>query len=197
MFFQPTRTIFELIHNIIGTNRMTKFHEDRTINVASRVLTRKNAPPPGGHIFQTTKNHFRTHATINVYSRVLTRKKAPPPGGHVFQQTKIIFELCYKDIIGINLLTKFHDDRTINVAYRKSTSRNAPPPGDHVFKKLEPFSILSMALSAQISRPNHEVPPINVASRVLTWRMMKPHDGRRTKGDQKSSGELKCSKYNF
>ncbi|KAH3840330.1 hypothetical protein DPMN_113777 [Dreissena polymorpha] len=26
-----------------------KFHDDRTINVTSRV---KNAPPPGGHVFQ-------------------------------------------------------------------------------------------------------------------------------------------------
>ncbi|KAH3882234.1 hypothetical protein DPMN_006168 [Dreissena polymorpha] len=44
--FQPTGTIFELIQGIIGTNLLTKFHEDQTINVASRVLTRKNALPP-------------------------------------------------------------------------------------------------------------------------------------------------------
>ncbi|KAH3772937.1 hypothetical protein DPMN_174284, partial [Dreissena polymorpha] len=36
--------------DIIGTN----LHEDRKINVASRVLTRKNAPPPGSHVFQPT-----------------------------------------------------------------------------------------------------------------------------------------------
>ncbi|KAH3877218.1 hypothetical protein DPMN_001080 [Dreissena polymorpha] len=40
--------------NIIGTNLLTKFHEDWKINVASRVLTRKNAPPPGSHVFQQT-----------------------------------------------------------------------------------------------------------------------------------------------
>ncbi|KAH3860828.1 hypothetical protein DPMN_023751 [Dreissena polymorpha] len=38
--------------NIIETNSVTKIHKDRKINVASRVLTRKNAPPPGSHVFQ-------------------------------------------------------------------------------------------------------------------------------------------------
>ncbi|KAH3861517.1 hypothetical protein DPMN_024447 [Dreissena polymorpha] len=40
--------------NIIGTNLLTKFLKDRKINVASRVLTRKNAPIPGSHVFQPT-----------------------------------------------------------------------------------------------------------------------------------------------
>ncbi|KAH3771523.1 hypothetical protein DPMN_172845 [Dreissena polymorpha] len=40
--------------DIIGTNLLTKFHEDWKINVASRVLTRRNAPPPGSHVFQPT-----------------------------------------------------------------------------------------------------------------------------------------------
>ncbi|KAH3891375.1 hypothetical protein DPMN_015474 [Dreissena polymorpha] len=38
-----------------------------------------------------------------------------PPGDHVFQQTGTIFELV-QDIIGTNLLKKFHEDPTINVA---------------------------------------------------------------------------------
>ncbi|KAH3693083.1 hypothetical protein DPMN_193420 [Dreissena polymorpha] len=45
-------TIFDLIQDIIGTNLRTKFHDDQTINVASRVLTRKNAEPTGSHVFQ-------------------------------------------------------------------------------------------------------------------------------------------------
>ncbi|KAH3833914.1 hypothetical protein DPMN_107230 [Dreissena polymorpha] len=49
--FQAKVTISELIQDIIGTNLLSMFHEDRKINVASRVLTRKNAPPPGGHVF--------------------------------------------------------------------------------------------------------------------------------------------------
>ncbi|KAH3799436.1 hypothetical protein DPMN_153044 [Dreissena polymorpha] len=54
--FQLTRTIFKLsgdiigtndltqvlLSNIIRTNLLTKFHKDQTINVASRVVTRRN-----------------------------------------------------------------------------------------------------------------------------------------------------------
>ncbi|KAH3821019.1 hypothetical protein DPMN_122774 [Dreissena polymorpha] len=69
--FPPTRTIFELIQDIIRTNHLTKFHNNRKINVAYRVFTMKNAPPP--------------------------------------------------DIIRTNLLTKFHEDKKINVAYRVLT----------------------------------------------------------------------------
>ncbi|KAH3852607.1 hypothetical protein DPMN_095120 [Dreissena polymorpha] len=55
--FKPTGIIFELVRDIIGTHCLTKFHEDWTINVASRVLKRKNAPPPDW--------------TINVASRLM------------------------------------------------------------------------------------------------------------------------------
>ncbi|KAH3846286.1 hypothetical protein DPMN_088585 [Dreissena polymorpha] len=87
--FQATGTIFELVQNIIGTNLLTKFHDDR-----------KMPRPLGGHVFAPTgtifkliqdiigTNHltkFHDDQTINVASRVLTRlKNAPPPGGHVF-----------------------------------------------------------------------------------------------------------------
>ncbi|KAH3730909.1 hypothetical protein DPMN_056908 [Dreissena polymorpha] len=134
---------------IIGTNLLTKFQEDRKINVASRVLTRKNALPPVSHVFQPTGiifeltnilTKFHEDWTINVASRVLTRKNAPPPGGHVFKATKTIFELI-QDIIGTNLLTKFYDDRKINVTSRVLTRfyyshirKNAPPLGSHVFQ---------------------------------------------------------------
>ncbi|KAH3836610.1 hypothetical protein DPMN_109981 [Dreissena polymorpha] len=93
--------IFEEDQNIIGTNILTKFHEDRKVNVASRVLTRfyyshirKNAPPPG--------SLFHEDRTLNV-------KNAPPLGSHVFQANIIIFELI-QDIIETNLLRKFHLD---------------------------------------------------------------------------------------
>ncbi|KAH3825694.1 hypothetical protein DPMN_127575 [Dreissena polymorpha] len=123
--FQAKVTISELIQDIIGTNLLTKFHEDRKINVASRGVNkvyyshiRKNAPPPGGHVFSTNRHHFRTlyeDRTINVASRV---KNAPPLGSHVFQANVTIFELI-QDIIETNLLTKFHEDWTINVASRE------------------------------------------------------------------------------
>ncbi|KAH3717293.1 hypothetical protein DPMN_060076 [Dreissena polymorpha] len=145
--FQAKATIVELIQDIIGTNHLSKFHEDWKINVASRVLTRfyyshikKNAPPPGGHVFQPTDiifklvqdiiemnllTKFYEDRTINVASRVLTRfcyshirKNALPLGSHVFQANVTIFELI-QYFIETNLLTKFHEDWTINVASRE------------------------------------------------------------------------------
>ncbi|KAH3848969.1 hypothetical protein DPMN_091354 [Dreissena polymorpha] len=77
--FQPTGNILELIQNIIRTNLQTMFHEDRTINVASRVLTRF------------------------YYSHI--KKNAPPLDSHVFQANVTIFEFV-QDIIETNLLTK-------------------------------------------------------------------------------------------
>ncbi|KAH3695289.1 hypothetical protein DPMN_082746 [Dreissena polymorpha] len=143
---QKTRTIFELIQdiirtitinvslrvltNIIGKNFLTKFHDDRTINVAYRVFTRffysqsnKNASPPGGHVFKPTGTIFELIQYIigtNLWP-MLTRKNSPPHGGHVFQPTGTIFQLV-QEIIGANLLTK--------VLARK----NAPPRGGHVFQ---------------------------------------------------------------
>ncbi|KAH3795969.1 hypothetical protein DPMN_149532 [Dreissena polymorpha] len=137
---QPTDTIFKFFQDIIGTNLLTKvvtrfyyniietkFHENRKINVASRVLTRKNAPPP------VIKRFYNSHIT----------KNAPSPGGHVIQPTDTIFKV-FQDIIGTNLLTKvvtrfyyniietkFHENRKINVASRVLTRKNAPPPGGH------------------------------------------------------------------
>ncbi|KAH3817503.1 hypothetical protein DPMN_119041 [Dreissena polymorpha] len=92
-------TIFKLFQDIIQTKILTKYHEALTINVASKVLTRKNAPPPGGHVFIATipifeliqdiigtilLTKFHKDQTINVASRMLTRKNALPPGSHVF-----------------------------------------------------------------------------------------------------------------
>ncbi len=93
--FHPTETIFELVQDFIGTHVPTKFHEDWTKNVTSRVLTR-----------------------FYYYSHI--RKTATPPGSHVFQPTGTIYELV-QDIIRTNVLTKFHEDWTINVTSRVLT----------------------------------------------------------------------------
>ncbi|KAH3877081.1 hypothetical protein DPMN_000937 [Dreissena polymorpha] len=118
-FFQQTRTILELIKDIIQTNILTNFHED-LINMISRVLTRKNAPPPSGHVFQPSETIFNlvqdiigtnlltSGHTINVASR----EKCPTPGDHVFQPSGTIFNLV-QDIIGTNLLTKFLASRVL------------------------------------------------------------------------------------
>ncbi|KAH3857390.1 hypothetical protein DPMN_099997 [Dreissena polymorpha] len=168
---QPTGTIFKHIQYIIGTNLLTKFHEDRTIYLASRVLTRKNAPPPGGHVFKgprtifefvndiigtNLQEKFHDYWKINV-ACIPYNEKYPVPGGHVFQPTGKFFGLV-KHIIGINLLTKFHDDWKINQASRVLTWKNAPPPGGHIF---QPTGIIFELT-------------INVASRVLTRRDAPP-----------------------
>ncbi|KAH3866007.1 hypothetical protein DPMN_029057 [Dreissena polymorpha] len=79
---QPTGVILKLVKDIIGLNLLTKFHEDRTMNVASKVLTRFyysnikiNAPSFGSHVFQANTNlptKFHGDWTINAASRVST-----------------------------------------------------------------------------------------------------------------------------
>ncbi|KAH3859047.1 hypothetical protein DPMN_101693 [Dreissena polymorpha] len=160
---------------IIGTNLLTKFHEDRKINVASRVFTRFyyshnllaamffNQPAS-----MNLLTEFHEDRTINVASRVLTsymKTNAPPPGGHVFEATETIFELI-QDIIGTNLLTKFHEDQKINVASRV---KNAPPLGSYVFQaNLTIFELIRDIIETNLLTKLHDDRAINVASRVLT-----------------------------
>ncbi|KAH3747462.1 hypothetical protein DPMN_181889 [Dreissena polymorpha] len=117
--FQATRTFFKLLQAFIGTNLLTKFHNDQTINVATRVLTRKIAPPTWQPYFIGTNllTKFHHDQTINVATRV---KIAPPTWQPSF--------------IGTNLLTKFHHDQTINVAARVLTRKNAPAPGIIIYR---------------------------------------------------------------
>ncbi|KAH3838547.1 hypothetical protein DPMN_111955 [Dreissena polymorpha] len=168
-----------------------QLNQDWTINVASRVLTRKNAPFPGGHFHEdwtinvaskvkkcpapwqpcfsskdisgtNLLSKFHKDRKINVAGRVLTRKNAPPPGGHVFQPTDIIFKLV-QDIIGINLLAKFYEDRTINVASRV---KNAPPLGSHIFQaNVTIFKLIQDIIENNILTKFHEDWTIHVASR--------------------------------
>ncbi|KAH3700959.1 hypothetical protein DPMN_075941 [Dreissena polymorpha] len=179
--FSLIMTIFKLATNGTSreTNLLTKFHEDLTKNVTSRVFTcfyyihiEKTAPPPGGHVFSPIWTIFELVRDINktnvlnkfhddwvkiVTSRVNT---VPPPGGHVFQWTETIFELN-QHIIKTNILTKLHEDWASNVTSSVFTRANV----------LTKF---------------HEDRTINVASRVFT-RQKLTTDGRQTKGDHKSS----------
>ncbi|KAH3832714.1 hypothetical protein DPMN_106008 [Dreissena polymorpha] len=156
--------------NIIGTNLLTKFHEDRKINVASRVLTRifyshirKNAPPWQPYIIgMNLLTKFHEDRTVNVASRV---KNAPSLGSHFFQANIIIFELI-QDIIEPNLLTKFHEDWTIKWPLEKNTPPLPCPCGGHVF---QPTGII-FELVQDINGMNlltkfHEDRTLNVASR--------------------------------
>ncbi|KAH3754375.1 hypothetical protein DPMN_189043 [Dreissena polymorpha] len=179
MFFNRPEPFSNLIQDIIKTNVLTKFHDGWTIHMTFRV---KKVPALGGHVFQATGtifelvNHvigtnlltkYNDDGTINVASgfhedvalRVLTTKRPPPAGGHVFQPNETFFFKLVQDIIGINLLTKFHEylkkilasrvknatsshtnvltkfhdhDLTIIVVCRLRTWKNAPLPGSHI-----------------------------------------------------------------
>ncbi|KAH3705146.1 hypothetical protein DPMN_080211 [Dreissena polymorpha] len=196
--FQQTRTISIHIQDIIKTNILTNpykekmprplFHDDRTINMASRVLTRKNATPPWRPYIIGTNHLTKFHDdwTINVASRVLTKKNAPPPGGHIslgqnlltkFHEDRkinvasrvfkrknapsIIFELV-QDIIGVNLLTKFHKDRTINVASRVFFHLSGP------FSNSSEISMKPMNTAPPPGGHLHEDWASNVTSTVFT-----------------------------
>ncbi|KAH3837858.1 hypothetical protein DPMN_111260 [Dreissena polymorpha] len=107
-------------------------------------------------------------------------------GSHVFQPTDIIFELV-QDIIGMNLLTKFYEDRTINVASRV---KNAPPLGSHVFQaNVTIFELIQDIIETNLLTKFHEDWTINVASIEANDDVAQrtTHDGRWTKGDHKSS----------
>ncbi|KAH3819774.1 hypothetical protein DPMN_121518 [Dreissena polymorpha] len=160
-FFQANIIIFKLIQDIIKTNLLTKFHEDWTINVASRVLTR----------------------FYYIHIKPYKEKCPPPPGGHVFKATKTIFKII-QDIIGTNLLTKFHDDQKINVTSRVLTrkiapprdiigmnlltKKNAPPLGGHVFQaNVTVFQLIQDIIKTNLLTIFHQDWTINVASRVL------------------------------
>ncbi|KAH3833245.1 hypothetical protein DPMN_106550 [Dreissena polymorpha] len=212
--------------NIIGTNLLTKFHEDqkltsrekcpapgshfhedRTVNMASRVLTRfyyshirKNAPPLGRHTNLLTK--FHEDWTITVASRPYN-EKCPAPGGKFFKATKTIFELI-QYIIGTNLQTKFHDDRKINVTSRKThvltkfhehwtknvTSRGftcfhyihiektAPPPDGHVFSSIcTIFELVRDINQTSVLTKFHDDWAKIVTSRVFTRNTAPPPGG--------------------
>ncbi|KAH3808353.1 hypothetical protein DPMN_136706 [Dreissena polymorpha] len=198
---QLTGTIFQLISRIKETNVLTKFYENWAKNVTSRVFTcfhyihiEKNALPTGGHVFSTIWTIFelfrhinKTNVLINfhdwtkiVTSRVFTRKTAQPTGGNLHEDwalnvTSTVFKFD-RDIIGTNLLTKFHKDQTINTGHKSSTKQqetkvltkfhenwaknvtsrveNAPPTGGHVFSPI--WTIFELV--REINKTNENCP---------------------------------------
>ncbi|KAH3869925.1 hypothetical protein DPMN_033102 [Dreissena polymorpha] len=101
-FFQATETIFKLVQDMIGTYRLTKFYKERTINVASRVLTRKHAPGP---------DIIGTKLLIKCHDDLTTCVSSRPCVSSNQNNFKFV-----KNIIGENLLTKCYEDWTIYVA---------------------------------------------------------------------------------
>ncbi|KAH3872171.1 hypothetical protein DPMN_035385 [Dreissena polymorpha] len=163
-----------------GTNLLTKFHEDGTINVSSSVnkVLMKNAlhpvlKPTGtiSELFQviigkTFMNKFHDDRTINMAFRPdHIQKYAQTPGGHVFNPTGTIFELVH-NLIGTNPLTEFHELWTINVASR---GKHTQPPGRHVFQPTKTiFELVQYIIGTNLLNKFHDDRTINMASRVLT-----------------------------
>ncbi|KAH3816232.1 hypothetical protein DPMN_117745 [Dreissena polymorpha] len=104
-------------------------------------------------------NFFHEDWTIN--------GNAPPPGGHVFKPTRTIF-ILFQDIIGKNLLTKFHEDLTINVASIVLTKINSLTPGSRVFQATRTiFPLFQDTIGTNLLTKFHEDLTMNVASRGL------------------------------
>ncbi|KAH3858120.1 hypothetical protein DPMN_100739 [Dreissena polymorpha] len=170
--------------------------EDWTINVASRVLTRKNSPPlvAIGHAFlpirtifelncHRKKTHvltkFHEHWTKNVTSRT-------------------IFELV-QEINKTNVSTNFHDDWAKIVTFRVFTRKTAPPTGGHVFQHtgttfelnqdiiktniLTNFELGGDFIGAKLLTKFHEDGTRNVASKGFTSKCLRT-DGLTTDKDR-------------
>ncbi|KAH3696318.1 hypothetical protein DPMN_083780 [Dreissena polymorpha] len=176
------------------TSTHDPFHEDLTINVASRVFTnkcgwttdkdRKTAPSP----WQPFLTKFYESWAKNVTSRVLTcfhyihiEKNALPTGGHVFSPIWTIFELV-REINKTYVLTNFHDDWA-KIVTPVFTMKTAPPTGDHVFQQtgttfelnqhiirtniLTYFELDRDLIGTKLLTKFHEDRTINVASKCL------------------------------
>ncbi|KAH3702495.1 hypothetical protein DPMN_077518 [Dreissena polymorpha] len=126
--FQLTGTIFELIQDIIGKNLLAQFHDDQTINVASRV---KNALPPGSHFHEDVASRVLTRQMINIVTKfhkdwmktvtsiVNTSNLINILIKFYKDWMKTVTSIVYKsrpkynpnpDFIKINTLTEFHKD---------------------------------------------------------------------------------------
>ncbi|KAH3877345.1 hypothetical protein DPMN_001208 [Dreissena polymorpha] len=148
--------IFELSRGINGTNVLTKFHEDRTINVASRVFTRQNVDDgrrtTDKRRSQKKKKHYTSKSSekaINVTFQVLTRITSLAP-----------------DIITTNVHTKFHDDWTKNCHLKSLSLKNARPPNQTINVLTRVLQIKDIYSHGDHVFQFHEDCTINVTFRV-------------------------------
>ncbi|KAH3847918.1 hypothetical protein DPMN_090253 [Dreissena polymorpha] len=152
--FEPARPNFELDRDFIGTKLLTKFHEDRTINVASRVFTNKCGRTDGRTDRRRTKTGHKSSKQLetNVLTKfhenwaknVTSRRKSPAHWRPCFSPIRTIVKLV-PDINKTNVLTNFYDDWAKIVTSRVFTrenchyihiKKNAPPTGGHVFSPI-------------------------------------------------------------
>ncbi|KAH3694245.1 hypothetical protein DPMN_081685 [Dreissena polymorpha] len=134
-FFQQTGTIFELIQDIIRTNVPTKFHEDCSITVTSRVLTRKTTPPPLGHVFQPTETIFELVPDI-IGTNLLTKFK----GDRIMNVASkvLIRKMLTTDKMRSEKLTiiRYTSNKNVNKVSLSAVWKNALVPCGHVFQQI-------------------------------------------------------------
>ncbi|KAH3728893.1 hypothetical protein DPMN_054856 [Dreissena polymorpha] len=160
--FERTHEVFNLWQNFIGTNVLTKFHEDWPINVTNI----DNCPPPGGHVFQRTITIFKLTRAI-VRTNVLIK----------FHKDWII-NVTSRVLTSSNILTKFHEHWTTNVTSRVLTRKTAPPRGGHVFYSTGTiFELVQDIIGTHVLTKFHEDWTKNVTSRVLTRKTATPPGG--------------------
>ncbi|KAH3890945.1 hypothetical protein DPMN_015034 [Dreissena polymorpha] len=193
-------TYFKLDRNFIGTNLLTKFHEDQTINEASRVFMNKcgrtddgQRPVTKAHLSNQCDGktdrrtdrrtdspitiHFHENWAKNVTSRV---EKCPPTGAHVFSKIWTIFELV-REINKTNVLTNFHDDWAKIVTSRVFTRflhsqiwKTAPPTGGHLHEDWASNVTSTVDLVFDPAQPNFKLDRDFIGMKLLT----KLTDGR-------------------
>ncbi|KAH3717180.1 hypothetical protein DPMN_059960 [Dreissena polymorpha] len=189
------RQLLETQANIIRTNVLTKFHEELTINVTFRVLTRINSPLPGGYVFQQKGTIFELIQDIIRTNPHI--KKCPAPWRPCFSTNLNHFKLI-QYIIRTNVLTKvltsFYNSHNWTkfphiVGTNLLTQKNTPPPGSHFHEDQtihvasrhpDPFSNSSIdIIGTNLLTKFHDDWTIYMASRVLTRQMLTPHNGEK------------------
>ncbi|KAH3853922.1 hypothetical protein DPMN_096460 [Dreissena polymorpha] len=105
---------WEKLSDQVSINVLTNLHKGWTINVTSKVLTRKTAPPLAAIIKKNVMTKFHEDWTINVASRVLT---------------SVFFNLTYfeldQDIIDKNVASRVFTKQNVDDG-RRTTDKSYP-----------------------------------------------------------------------
>ncbi|KAH3885463.1 hypothetical protein DPMN_009457 [Dreissena polymorpha] len=155
--------IFKLDRDFIGTNLLTKFHEDRTINVASRVFKNKCGRTDKD---QSQKRTVLSNQTDRRTDRQTDGQKTATSPWQPF-------------------LIKIHENLAKNVTSRVLTcfhyihiEKNAPPTGDHVFSPIWTiFKLVRVFNKTNFLTNFHDDWANIVTSRVFTRKTAPPTGG--------------------
>ncbi|KAH3810292.1 hypothetical protein DPMN_138682 [Dreissena polymorpha] len=157
----------------MSTNVLTKFHEE--------VITRFyyshiwiNSQTPGSRVFQQTGNIFELIQDIikpNFEKCSAPLRPCVQPTETIFKflqdiiGTDLLTKFHYDQTINTNLLTEFHEDKTINVAIRALTRKTTPPHSGHVFNQTRIiFELIQDVIKTYVLTKYIEDRTINLAS---------------------------------